>query len=202
MPLEEGEYVADLIATNPTGSDTKQFGDDHIRLIKRALLNTFPTANSSIRLQSRRIERITVDTVLTLETESSTQIITGAGDITVTLPEDAPEGWFVFLRYGKAEGLVNVIVFDDITEAFESAGLQADLFDQEKIVLKYFYEELGFLKLSAGNWAVLTSAVLGVLARPWQPSGSILLSQILLSDQDPVATEIPDGTMYLKYDDS
>lgn len=48
MPLETGSYIANLVATNPPGTDPKQQGDDHLRLIKTALLNCFPGLTGSI----------------------------------------------------------------------------------------------------------------------------------------------------------
>lgn len=41
MALETGSYIGNLVATNPTGADPKSQGDDHIRLLKTALLNCF-----------------------------------------------------------------------------------------------------------------------------------------------------------------
>ena len=41
MPLETGTYVADLVKTNPTSTDPKSQGDDHIRMLKAVLLNSF-----------------------------------------------------------------------------------------------------------------------------------------------------------------
>lgn len=41
MALETGNYVGDLVATNPTATDPKSAGDDHLRLLKTALLNAF-----------------------------------------------------------------------------------------------------------------------------------------------------------------
>lgn len=40
MGLETGTYVADLVTTNPTSSDVKSAGDDHLRLLKVAVANT------------------------------------------------------------------------------------------------------------------------------------------------------------------
>lgn len=37
MGLETGDYINDLVITNPTASDLKSFGDDHFRLIKKVL---------------------------------------------------------------------------------------------------------------------------------------------------------------------
>lgn len=41
MSLETGTYVNDLTITNPTSSDPKSQGDDHLRLIKTVLKNSF-----------------------------------------------------------------------------------------------------------------------------------------------------------------
>lgn len=44
MPLEDGNWISDLVITNPPGTDGKSEGDNHIRLIKRLIKNTFPGA--------------------------------------------------------------------------------------------------------------------------------------------------------------
>ena len=41
MALESTTYINGLVATNPTGTDPKSQGDDHIRLVKSAIKNTF-----------------------------------------------------------------------------------------------------------------------------------------------------------------
>ena len=43
MALESGTYVKDLVSTNPPGTDAISQGDDHIRLIKSVLQNSFPS---------------------------------------------------------------------------------------------------------------------------------------------------------------
>jgi hypothetical protein len=49
MPLESGTYISSLVATNPVGaSDPKSQGDDHLRLIKSTLLNTFPALTGAV----------------------------------------------------------------------------------------------------------------------------------------------------------
>lgn len=40
MALETGTYISDLVATNPTSTDAKSQGDDHLRLVKTALKNS------------------------------------------------------------------------------------------------------------------------------------------------------------------
>ena len=41
MALESTTYINGLVVTNPTGTDPKSQGDDHIRLVKSAIKNTF-----------------------------------------------------------------------------------------------------------------------------------------------------------------
>lgn len=41
MALETGDYLADLVITNPLGSDAKSLGDDHLRLCKKVLRESF-----------------------------------------------------------------------------------------------------------------------------------------------------------------
>lgn len=48
MGLETGTYISDLVITNPLGSDPRSQGDDHIRLIKTVLKNSFPNINGAM----------------------------------------------------------------------------------------------------------------------------------------------------------
>ena len=41
MGLESATFISDLVPTNPTGLDPRSEGDDHLRLIKEVLQNTF-----------------------------------------------------------------------------------------------------------------------------------------------------------------
>lgn len=42
MPLESGTYLSDFDPTYPLGGDPTNKGDDHLRLIKTFIVNTFP----------------------------------------------------------------------------------------------------------------------------------------------------------------
>lgn len=44
MALESGQYIKDLVETNPPGTDAISQGDDHIRLIKKVLKQSFPSS--------------------------------------------------------------------------------------------------------------------------------------------------------------
>ena len=42
MALESTTYIDGLVITNPTGTDPRSQGDDHLRLVKSTLRSTFP----------------------------------------------------------------------------------------------------------------------------------------------------------------
>lgn len=48
MGLEVAQYIHQLLETNPTVADHLKFGDDHIRLIKATLKNTFPNVRGPV----------------------------------------------------------------------------------------------------------------------------------------------------------
>lgn len=49
MALETGDYITDLVITNPVGAtDSKSQGDDHLRLIKKTIKQTFPNMNGAV----------------------------------------------------------------------------------------------------------------------------------------------------------
>lgn len=48
MALETGTYISDLVSTNPTSSDGKNQGDDHIRLLKSTIKATFPNVSNVV----------------------------------------------------------------------------------------------------------------------------------------------------------
>lgn len=48
MALETGTYISDLVATNPTSTDPKSAGDDHLRLVKSTVKTTFPNITGAV----------------------------------------------------------------------------------------------------------------------------------------------------------
>ncbi|XAI96490.1 putative tail fiber protein [Microcystis phage Mel-JY34] len=54
MALESATFLEELVGTNPTGSDNRSEGDDHIRLVKSVLKSTLPgLAGRAWRVQSK-----------------------------------------------------------------------------------------------------------------------------------------------------
>lgn len=50
MPIEAATFLNDLVATNPIAGDPVAEGDDHIRLMKTVLKNTFPGLTAAVTL--------------------------------------------------------------------------------------------------------------------------------------------------------
>lgn len=67
MALETGTYISDLVATNPTSGDPKKEGDDHLRLIKDTVKNTFPNVNGAVTGTQAELNLLDGATVSTAE---------------------------------------------------------------------------------------------------------------------------------------
>lgn len=52
MGLEAATFLNDFVTSNPLGGDGKSQGDDHLRLIKSVLQNTFPLATGARKFSS------------------------------------------------------------------------------------------------------------------------------------------------------
>ena len=61
MALESTTYINGLVATNPTGTDPKSQGDDHIRLVKSAIKNTFPNITGQVTATHTQLNNIQTD---------------------------------------------------------------------------------------------------------------------------------------------
>ena len=90
MALETGNFISDLVVTNPIGSDPIAFADDHLRLIKKTIKNTFPNINGAVTVTQTALNNIPANTSAAIvEVQSNldaavaayqaTQIIAGDG---------------------------------------------------------------------------------------------------------------------------
>lgn len=58
MGLEAATYISQLDSANPLGTDLKQQGDDHLRLIKAVLLASFPNIGGAVTLTHTQINAL------------------------------------------------------------------------------------------------------------------------------------------------
>lgn len=59
MPLESATYISDLSTSNPSAADQRKQGDDHIRLVKSTLQNTFPNVTGAVTVTHTQINSVT-----------------------------------------------------------------------------------------------------------------------------------------------
>jgi microcystin-dependent protein len=110
MGLESGTYVQDLVATNPPATDGVTQGDDHLRLIKNTLRNTFPDAT----LPLYREKGVTLTgNVSAVRASHKTKYVanTGSGNITLTLPTDLTAddaGWYIDVQKSSASNTLTI----------------------------------------------------------------------------------------------
>lgn len=67
MGLETVTYISDLVSTNPVAGDYVSAGDDHIRRMKTALLNTFPNITAAITATHTELNKLAGMTATTAE---------------------------------------------------------------------------------------------------------------------------------------
>jgi microcystin-dependent protein len=87
MGLESGTYLTDLNSSNPTGTDLKSQGDDHLRLIKSVLLATFPNASRAFRITNTvSAQTSAYSPAANICDNLVIPVNSNAGAVTVTLP--------------------------------------------------------------------------------------------------------------------
>ena len=127
MALETGNYISDLVKTNPLSSDDISQGDDHLQLIKKILQRTFPVGtdtsldsgvgpDQAVQVLIAKSSEPTVDTsasgnaaramgLLWLDTTSNLlKIRNQANDAWITLPIDPENDNNVDINGGTIDG--------------------------------------------------------------------------------------------------
>ena len=58
MGLEVATYISQFVTTNPAGADDRSTSDDHHRLIKTVLQNSFPNINGAVTASLAEINKL------------------------------------------------------------------------------------------------------------------------------------------------
>lgn len=82
-PTSSTLYIDDLNATYPTGAEGKAQGDDHLRLIKKAIKNTFPNIDAPVTATPTELNYVDITT---LGTQQASKAVTADANNTVTVP--------------------------------------------------------------------------------------------------------------------
>jgi microcystin-dependent protein len=106
--LESATFVQGLDATNPLSTDKKTQGDDHLRLIKSVLKNTFQRATKAWAFPDAIFKSANY-TVLATDMNLIIRCNMGGGPLTLTLPTLAVSdaGWYMIVV--KEDGSANPV---------------------------------------------------------------------------------------------
>jgi hypothetical protein len=79
MGLESATYINQLVDTNPVATDSLGQADDHLRLIKSVLQNTFPALTGAVTMTQAELNEVAnnTDDIADLQTD----LATAEGDI-------------------------------------------------------------------------------------------------------------------------
>lgn len=122
MSLESGTYVSDLVATNPTSTDYRRQGDDHLRLLKGVLRTTFPNASKAFRFSEAEVKTTNYSVVADDQNKIIGLDATSAA-FTLTLPTltSDDDGWGIWII--KVDETVNEVTFSGTVNGLASRKL-------------------------------------------------------------------------------
>src|SRR5262245_42273670 len=93
MGLETATFIQGLDVANPGSTDPRKQGDDHLRLIKNVLKNTFPNASKAFFLPFGSTKTANFSPVLA-DMNTVFRVSTAAGAVTISLQSSAAvDGW-------------------------------------------------------------------------------------------------------------
>lgn len=98
MGLETATYIGDFVPTDPGSGDLVSQGDDHIRLVKTVLQNTFPSVEKAFYFPTA--SAVSANTTIVAANMNVTfRVTTTSGAITMTLPAllSGDAGWECFV---------------------------------------------------------------------------------------------------------
>ena len=161
MALETGTYINNLVKTNPAVGDPIRQGDDHIRLIKSVLRDTFPNASKAFRLQTRLGADQSADYTVAATEEGKTHYATKSGknDQTITLATNiTATGWQITIKNARSNANGTVKIAPGASKSFKSNSVSLNsgnitLEPREYCTIIYegsdVYSVLEFFKLPA-----------------------------------------------------
>src|SRR5262245_57668569 len=97
MTVETATYISDFDPTLPTSTDLRSEGDNHIRLEKQVLKNTFPNATRAFYFPTNFIVQATNFAIAATDGGKLFLVTANAAKTTITLPAltAADAGWMV-----------------------------------------------------------------------------------------------------------
>lgn len=115
MAIESATFLSQLVTANPGGGDAKSEGDNHIRLLKTVLQNTFPGVGAAVSFGGWHAKADALDT----KTGNYTLVagddgkalyfnLSGAATLTLLAAATAGNGYVVFVVKGPTLDLLTI----------------------------------------------------------------------------------------------
>ena len=108
MALESTTYIDGLVSTNPTGTDARSQGDDHIRLVKSSVKATFPSLTGAVTATQVELNLLDGVTSTTAELNYNDVPTLGTVESSKTVTADAV-GTTTNLKTKKQTEIVNAL---------------------------------------------------------------------------------------------
>ena len=108
MALESTTYIDGLVSTNPTGTDPRSQGDDHIRLVKSSVKATFPSLTGAVTATQVELNLLDGVTATTAEINYLDIPTLGTAEASKAVTSDAV-GTTKNLKTQKQTEIVNAI---------------------------------------------------------------------------------------------
>lgn len=184
MPLETGTYLQDLDQSNPAGGDDRSQGDNHLRLIKSTLKNTFPNASKAFRFPTTAASVVSALAPTFPDDQNKLFPISAAGGaITVTLPDTTAGGTVhedgFNLGFVKTDSSANTIVISPASGKLINGATSLTLTSQwEQAYLTWCK--------TTSQWIALTPSIMQHL----QLKAAANLLQLWRTENDTVEREI------------
>jgi len=110
MGLEAATFISQLNTANPPTGDSKTEGDDHLRLIKGALQNTFPNAGKAFYFSNSIVAQTGTVNVVAADERKTIPVDALAAPRTVNLPGSLSDGFEITIF--KSDTSANVVTID------------------------------------------------------------------------------------------
>lgn len=149
MGLESATYIDDLDSSNPTSSDQRKQGDDHLRLIKSVLKNTFPNADKAFRLPDFAA-KTSAYTVVVADNQKILGCDATSGAFTITLPVNFTS---------TADGFtITIVKTDSSANAITVAPASGTIQGKSSFTIVNQYTALKFV-WTGTDWLIVTGAL-------------------------------------------
>lgn len=186
MGLESATYISDLVTSNPSATDLRGQGDDHIRLLKAAAKATFPNASKPFYFPTGTSLQTSTVTVATTDDNKLIPVSCEAAARTVNLPQGStlPDGFTV--RIVKADHSNNVLTIDGYSSELVNGATTVTLWQRYQTAVLQWVQDL-----SAWMADIAEVPAIGTVS-PYSgtsaPTGWVMMNGLTIGDASSSAT--------------